>query len=787
MTKSLTHPLMSKLLWCGGALLLASPLWLTSAGAQPPMGGADPFAEGAADPAPAAPKKGAAADQAELSRVEPEVILQLRDSNPQTPKAILQAASAVFNFGRPDEAKRYLAKFIAAKFPENDLVALPAELGTDFFLILNTNKDLQPEGQQVSAVVLAAARKFAEDPARLEALIKSLSDASYEAASSALVRLDQAGPVIVGPMLQALADPNRAGEHPRLYSALVDLQSTTEAPLIGTLAAAPEPMQVAAANALGRMGSRTAVRHLLAHAWASDASPALRDAAREALTRIMDGVPSQGDSELYLQRQLKHINEGQHPFQPNVDNRTLVWQWDNVKKAPSSTMLPLEDAIRQLSARLANDLHRLDPSRTDFQKQRLLYYLDFSQAMNGLFRPLPETNPAYVAAKEAGPEVTAAVLAMAMEEKLHGAAIAAAQILGEIGTPALLQGDNAMLTPLATALKHADSRVRLAAALAIVRLNPDTSFPGASHVIEVLSDAVRTAGVDRVLVVDARPEYAQTIVGFLADLGYVGETATSSREAFRMATTGPDYELVLISDALDLPPTEMVQLLRRDRRTALLPIGVFMGADRIEELPQRLHDTSYLDPVGKIRSQSVDSVAVLLARDPRTLVVPRPVTSESTSFITNQVRKRGGRDLSSREERIQRGVAALAALETLAANDSTLNRYGVLRGEPALIAALSNPALTPAAAQVLGILGTPKAQTALVDTASQLGRAIADRQAASTGFQAAVKKRGILLTKAQIIAQYDRYNASETLDPDTQAVLGSVLDVLESRRAASSP
>ena len=42
--------------------------------------------------------------------------------------------------------------------------------------------------------------------------------------------------------------------------------------------------------------------------------------------------------------------------------------------------------------------------------------------------------------------------------------------------------------------------------------------------------------------------------------------------------------------------------------------------------------------------------------------------------------------------------------------------------------------------------------------------------------------RGTLLTKAQILLQYDRYNSSATLDPETQAVLGHVLDTLEAQK-----
>jgi hypothetical protein len=82
------------------------------------------------------------------------------------------------------------------------------------------------------------------------------------------------------------------------------------------------------------------------------------------------------------------------------------------------------------------------------------------------------------------------------------------------------------------------------------------------------------------------------------------------------------------------------------------------------------------------------------------------------------------------------------------------------------------------------LLGTPRAQSALVDFASQHSRPLADRQASAAGFQAAVKARGLLLTKVQIAEQYARYNASERLDQETQAVLGSVLDAIEAPAVA---
>jgi len=124
-------------------------------------------------------------------------------------------------------------------------------------------------------------------------------------------------------------------------------------------------------------------------------------------------------------------------------------------------------------------------------------------------------------------------------------------------------------------------------------------------------------------------------------------------------------------------------------------------------------------------------------------------------------------------------------LQKLASDNDLLNRYGVLRQESSVIIALANPTLAAAAAEVLATLATPKAQTALIDTASQPARPLADRQVAAKAFADAVKKRGLLLTTKQILGQYEKYNSSETLDQNTQALLGGLLDTIESRRAAA--
>ncbi len=69
---------------------------------------------------------------------------------------------------------------------------------------------------------------------------------------------------------------------------------------------------------------------------------------------------------------------------------------------------------------------------------------------------------------------------------------------------------------------------------------------------------------------------------------------------------------------------------------------------------------------------------------------------------------------------------------------------------------------------------------ALIQFASQTGQPLDARRAAAAAFADAIQTRGLRLSRAEILTAYDRYNASATLDADTQGVLSSLLDSIES-------
>ena len=76
------------------------------------------------------------------------------------------------------------------------------------------------------------------------------------------------------------------------------------------------------------------------------------------------------------------------------------------------------------------------------------------------------------------------------------------------------------------------------------------------------------------------------------------------------------------------------------------------------------------------------------------------------------------------------------------------------------------------------------AQKALVLLASNPGVNISLRKIAAQAFKENIDKHGTLLTRPEVLAQYDLYNRSLGLDDATIDVLGFILDAMEARVSA---
>jgi hypothetical protein len=345
-----------------------------------------------------------------------------------------------------------------------------------------------------------------------------------------------------------------------------------------------------------------------------------------------------------------------------------------------------------------------------------------------------------------------------MKHNFPRAAVAAAKTLGRHGDANVLSMVSPNAAPLAVALDYSDPRVRFTALSAIMELDPQTPFPGASRVPETLGYFATGASERRAIVAMPVAEHATTLAGRLANTGVEATPAGRGGSAVGLAQQSADLEMVLVDMDIDGPGIrDVLYSLRSEPATGQVPIGLLAAGDRL------------------------DAAHRLAEQHQRVVAFPRPQSDEALANLVERLTALSGRDSISPQDRAAMSGQALAWLGELLARDHTF--YDLHRQAPVVTAALYMPAVTDRAINALALLGTPDSQRSLVDFASHLSVPVAAREQAARGFAASVQRHGILLTEAEILRQYDRYNSSESLDAATQKVFASLLDSIESLRA----
>lgn len=736
----------------------------------------DPFG-GAAAPAPTVPAPAVPAAPAggaprpgglPISGDEKDAaVAAIRDMNPTTAPDLMFAVRSLYDMGRSEEARFYLLKLIELKPAPDVLVSLHRRYGEALFIRLARDPRMGPEAEPFSRAVLDAAYEADRDPERLRKLVSDLASSFPIGRYRAIDQLRRIGHAALPALFGALADPARVQQHPQIRSAIPQLGEYMLEPLLGALETDDPALRVEVIRTLGAFRNRRAAANLAAMSVDPAATREVREAAAAAIVQIVGSRPDRAQVEQFLFNRASDYFDGMLPARADYENRVTLWTWDAAQKTSVPRVYEAADASLMSAAQLAADLYRLTPGNAAYRRLYLLTNLQWTKQSAGLDQPLPlDEGTLGDRAAQLGLDAVEDVLAHAMQTGRPIAATAAAEILGRRGDASLLQSAGGQPRALATALRHANRRLRMAAAVAILNLDPQMPYAGSSYLTEVLAYAIQTVGTRRALVVHPRLEKAQTLVGLLVGAGFEADAATTGQDAFRLAIRHPDYKFALVSDATDHPPArEMIQMFRKDPRTSRLVVGL-MG--RLETLP---------------------AAEEFAQTDPLVLAFPTPVDGEGLAYQSGRLLRLAGDESLSYDERMDHAITALTHLNRLADQPEIYSFYDLHRMLPAIRAALSAPELSAEAAALLGKLGVPESQRALVTMASQHGLPLSTRQVAAQAFAEAVLRRGLLLTRDEILLQYERYNRSEHLDAGTQQVLGSILDTIEtpSKAAKAQP
>lgn len=676
-------------------------------------------------------------------------------TDPSTSAELARAAKILADLGRPNLAKDYLKRIIAAGLNQQQLAELVKRFGSPMFTGMATNQDLLPEARQLADALLEATNRQLQDPRRLVELIKQLQDPSPEVRYAALAGLREARSAAVGAMFGVLTDPSRADEHANVRAALVQMGPDAVLPLLGLLESPDPELSIQAIRVLAAINAKETAIYLLGPYASQTSDPTIRASAAAAIKRLVGVLPSKRQAAGLLARRAKAHFDGSRQIFADIDGQVDISSWDEANRRCVASTYPVDVAALIIAARLARDAYTIIEDDLEIRRLYLATMLEAAAHENGLENPLPYGEGTTLAkAAQFGAAVAEDLLEYSIAGDHVAAAAAAAQILGRIGNADELLRRAAQPAPLVRAARHPDRRLRLAALKAIVQLQPAGPFPGSSYVTESLAFFVGTGGTRRVLMASPRADSLGELVATLAEMGLDVDTATTGRELVRLAIGSPDYELLLIDASIDRPPIDLLlQRLRNDSRTATLRVGLMA------------------------RSHSFQRADRIAQRDPMTLVFWRPHSDEAIRWQVEQLSKLAPRAFVAFAERQRQAADALALLAELSRSGNKL--YDLRRSEGVVLSAIYVPNLGIVAVEVLQNLGTPESQRALVDLASRWSQPMQLRRAALKAFRLNTQAHGILLTTAEISRQYERYNQSEHLDAPTQRILGLILDCIE--------
>lgn len=733
-----------------------------AAAAAPIVDTATPEAELPVDPATAA-----AFDQAAAAFASDPDVQTLLETNPTTPAELLRGVNVLIELRKTPAARPLMSRLAAANLDDEQLAALVEQHGAAVFLRLARLPELQPMGSAFSARALDASQRLARDPERLRAAIDSLADASRPKRRAAMRTLRAGGTTGALLLIEVLTDPARTELHSTARAALVGVGETAMPIVIGALESKNPALVSQLVEVLGRfLASEPAVKLapadplslLLALAVdpASDAS--VRQAARASLELLDISIPLPAQVADQLARRASQLFQASQLTSDIASNLPVsVWHWDPTKPGLLEETISRRQAELDVAATLAEYANRLEPGDRLIRRIYLETRLAAAGRRAGLDRELPPD--ATAAASDLGVDALVDLLAYVSADGDVTAAIAAARLLGEQATADILEAEGARPAPLVRALRHSDPRLRYAALDAVLKLAPARRFMGDSFVPEALARFVGTSGQPTALVVDSRGDVGRSIAAMLGELGYSANSTVDGRELFQLAADATDCELVLISATLynNMAP-ELLDQLRKDGRTARLPVAVYATSDALPRAER------------------------IVRGDARAMAIVRPGDSSSLQFQVAELLTRSHEELPDQRERDLVATGALGWLDRLSAEPQRV--FDLTSTEPALRRALDNPALATKATEVLSRFLTPSSQRSLVNLASRSGAPIELRQAAAAAFCASVGRHGTRLTSAEILLQYDEYHAHGDRDAQAREVLGSILDCIERRVAA---
>ncbi len=659
----------------------------------------------------------------------------------EEPADFFQAITWLIELDRPELAKPILDELAKLQLSDAQRAALVEEFGSRSMLQLARANELAPTGAEFADACMKATAAATSDPQRIAALVAQLSDPSAEVRVMARNDLAATGRTGVLAVLQTLVEETNGDRRMALLSAAAQMGPLVHGPLLALLDTEKAGLQADVAELLRRLRVPQAVPLLLSNS--ASGERALIDA-------------------------IEQYRRGTPPFAADASDQVEFWRLCPGDKLIVG-LVPSDDVRIIWMAQLAQLRSLIRPENPDYLREAMVLTLQANAILSWAFErggqpycPQPQSESFVRRLYTADIGLLNELMAEALEAKYSYAAVVIANELGNRRDPQILYTADSKPSPLAAALRDGNRAVRFAALEAIMAIDPKSPYPGSSRVPDALAWFAAGTG-ERPAIVAMRTAVAATnLAGMLAAQNVRAEATDHGREAVDLALAMSDLEMIFVDINIDgLGIRQVLYELRTSPTTVEIPIALVAPSNRLAAAER------------------------LAAEHQRVIETPRPYSAEVVARLVEQLTTLSGRFAVPADVRAAEAVEAVTWLSRLTSGERPF--YKIRRAEPVIEAALYGTAAAQPAIAALGRLGAPESQRALVDFASQPTLSIASRSQAANAFRESVAAHGLLLTSDEILNQYDRYNASELSDADTQRVLGSLLDSIESRRNVEAP
>lgn len=678
-------------------------------------------------------------------------VAAILDSPHEEPADALDAVLTLINLREFEVANELFKTVTGAGLNPAEQAAFVKQFGTAKFL------QLAREGRahgiagaaQFADQALAAAAEEAAKPENLTRLINDLKSDDPATRQAARSDLAATGLPAAQACLEALATATDKTERSHLLAAIVEISPVVDPLLIASIADGRGHFRRDVAELAGHLHQLEAVPWLATIAAGADADPDTVATAQATLAKMSLSLPNYDDAIAVVRRELERIDAG-IPTDSFPNELGLWWMFDPATNKFTSVELISCERRSLIHARTAANFLVL-PTATEADRQ--LAIISAIEAAHILGKP-PTPEIANLAKSLTTDNLNAA-LNEALKTNRVNAAIACAKLLGERADLAALSSLDGNSTPLAQAVAHGNRELKFAALEAIMKINPPTSYPGASYVPETLWLLAQGAGTPQAVIGAPVMAHANDWAGNLRGLGFEAIPTTTGIEIIEQATAAPRVAYVLVDSDIGRPLVrETIYQLRAQPRLARVPIAILMSNEDLLLGEQ------------------------LAATDSRILAVSRPRSADAMKSIVDRLGELSDPELSA-DEKNRQAVQAVEWLGQLFGSGAPYDE--LLRDAPILEQAIYNPTLSQTALLALAHVGTAGSQRNLVDFASLESQPLELRKIAVESFAKNREQFGVLLSAAEIALQYDRYNASETASAETQQVLGAVLDILEKK------